>query len=334
MGATIAIVGRPNVGKSTLFNRLVGRRTALVHNQPGVTRDWREGEGQLADLVFRLLDTAGLEEADASSLAARSQQQTETALAQTDIVLLLIDARTGVTPVDTHFAGWLRRFDKAVLLVANKCEGNAGAVGLAEAHALGLGEPIPFSAEHGDGMGLLYDALAPLLEAMGVPAGEDEDADDPVLRLAIVGRPNVGKSTLVNALLGHERVLTGPEAGITRDAIAVAWRHDGRQIELIDTAGLRRRARVTEKLEKLAVADALRAIRFAHVVALVLDATELLERQDLGIASQVVDEGRALVIVMTKWDLVDQKTQAMSDIRDRLQRSLPQVRGLPVVTLS
>ena len=336
MGATIAIVGRPNVGKSTLFNRLVGRRSALVHNQPGVTRDWREGEGQLADLIFRLLDTAGLEETDGRSLAARSQQQTEMALAQADIVLLLIDARAGVTPVDAHFAGWLRRFDKAVLLVANKCEGNAGAVGLAEGHALGLGEPIPFSAEHGDGMGLLYDAIAPLLEALGVAAGEDGDADaaETTLRLAIVGRPNVGKSTLVNALLGHERVVTGPESGITRDAIAIAWRHDGRKIELIDTAGLRRRARVTEKLEKLAVDDTQRAIRFAHVVALVLDATELLERQDLGIASQVVDEGRALVIIMTKWDLVDQKTEAMKGIHDRLLRSLPQVRGLPVVTLS
>ncbi len=332
MDATVVIVGRPNVGKSTLFNRLVGRRSALVHDQPGVTRDWREGDGQLADLSFRLVDTAGLEEAGGESLAARSQEQTEKALSLADIVLLVIDARAGVTPVDSYFADRLRRFGKTVLLVANKCEGHGGAAGLAEAHALGLGEPIPVSAEHGEGMALLYDAVAPLLDAMA--ESEDGDADETTLRLAIVGRPNVGKSTLVNALLGHERVLTGPEAGITRDAIAVAWRYDGRKVELVDTAGLRRRARVTNKLEKLAVDDTQRAVRFAQVVALVLDATELMERQDLGIASQVVEEGRALVIVMTKWDLVDQKTQTMSDLHDRLQRSLPQVRGVPVVTLS
>ncbi len=336
MEATIAIVGRPNVGKSTLFNRLVGRRTALVHNEPGVTRDWREERAHLADLSFRLIDTAGLEDVASHSLAERVQRQTELALAQADIVLFLIDARAGATPLDSHFADWLRKCRATVVLVANKCEGDSSTAGLAEAHSLGFGDPVPVSAEHGEGMALLYDAVAPLLGS--VVAAKDSsaasEAADGSIRLAIVGRPNVGKSTLVNALLGHERVLTGPEPGITRDAIATSWRYRGRLIELVDTAGLRRRARVTEKLEKLAAGDTLRAIRFAQVVALVLDATALLERQDLGIASQVVEEGRALIIVVTKWDLIAEKTKAVSDLRDRLERSLPQVRGVPVVTLS
>ena len=334
MPATAVIVGRPNVGKSSLFNRLVGRRVALVHDEPGVTRDWREGDGQLADLRFRVIDTAGLEETGADGLAARAGRQTEDVLRRADVVLLLFDGRAGVTPVDRHFAAWLRHFDRPVLLVANKTEGRAGRAHVAEAYALGLGDPIPVSAEHGEGMGLLYEALAPIFDALlTAPATEGAPADGS-LRLAVVGRPNVGKSTLINALLGQARLLTGPEVGITRDAVSVAWRHDGRDIVLVDTAGLRRRARVTAKLEKLAVDDTLRAIRYAHVVALVLDATLMLERQDLGIASQVVEEGRALVIVATKWDLVRDKTAAIRSLRRRLARSLPQVKGLPVVALS
>ncbi len=335
MVATVVIVGRPNVGKSTLFNRLVGRRSALVHDEPGVTRDWREESVRLADLSFRLIDTAGLEDVADDSLGARGREQTKRAVEQADVVLLLIDVRAGVTPVDSYFADWLRRSGRTVILVGNKCEGqHGGAAGLAEAYALGFGDPVPVSAEHGEGMGLLYDALAPLLGAAAEVEHEDAGVGEESLRLAIVGRPNVGKSTLLNALLGQERVLTGPEAGITRDAIAVSWRYDGRQIELVDTAGMRRRARVTQKVEKMSVDDTLRAIRFAHVVALVLDATDPMERQDLGIASQVIEEGRALVIVMTKWDLVAKKSQVMSELHDRLQRSLSQVRGVSVVTVS
>ena len=335
MQQTIAIIGRPNVGKSTLFNRLVGRRTALVHDEPGVTRDWREGVGEIANLSFRVIDTAGLDDADDNSLGGRIRRQTEAALSQADLVLFMFDARAGVTPVDRYFADWLRRFEKAILVVANKCESDAGSAGLAEAYALGFGDPIPMSAEHGEGIPLLYDALAPLLDPTPTErsdAGEGTPAGP--IRLAVVGRPNVGKSTLVNALLGQERVLTGPEAGITRDSIAVAWECDGQAIELVDTAGLRRRARVTETLEKLAVEDSKRTVRFAQVVALVLDGPAMLEKQDLGIASQVVEEGRALVIVVTKWDLVDDKQAAMKLLQDRIERSLPQVRGIGVVSLS
>jgi GTPase len=341
MPRTVAILGRPNVGKSTLFNRLTGRRQAIVDDTPGVTRDRREGRGRLGDLDFTLFDTAGLEEAKAGSLSARMRAQTERAVADADLVLFLIDAREGLTPQDEHFARALRRGGKPVLLVANKSEGRAGLSGAAEAYRLGLGEPIQISAEHGEGLAELYDRMA---AAMPGPEAADADeaeeqADDSAeergpLQLAIVGRPNVGKSTLVNRLIGEERLLTGPEAGITRDSIAVDWEWQGRHLRLVDTAGLRRRAKVEAKLEKLSVADTLRAIRFAQVVVLVLDAEQGLEKQDLTIASLVAEEGRALVIAANKWDAVADKNAAKRQLRDRIETSLQQVKGLPVVTLS
>ena len=335
MALTVAIIGRPNVGKSTLFNRLVGQRLALVDDTPGVTRDRREGEAALGDLRFRVIDTAGLDEAAAGSLGARMQEQTARALADADVALFVVDARAGLTPLDRHFADWLRRGKTPVLLVANKAEGRAAGSGIFEAFALGLGEPIAISAEHGEGMAELYSALARFSEAE--PAHPEADAPavrERPLQLAVIGRPNVGKSTLVNRLLGEERLLTGPEAGITRDAIATLWHWRGRTVRLIDTAGLRRRARVEEKLEKLSVADTLRAIRFAEIVVLVVDATQGIEKQDLLIAEMVEEEGRALVIAVNKWDLVQDKSAAQRQLRDRLERSLPQLQGLRPVTLS
>jgi GTP-binding protein len=339
MIATVAIVGRPNVGKSTLFNRLAQRRLALIDDTPGVTRDWREGEAHLGDLRFRVLDTAGLEEAERESLPARMSEQTERAIGDAEVVLFLIDARTGVTPVDRHFADRLRRRGMPTLLVANKTEGRAGESGLLEGYALGLGEPIAISAEHGEGMAELYDALRPLIErSPGASADPEEDTAEvqglKPLQLAVVGRPNVGKSTLVNRLIGQERLLTGPEAGITRDAIAIEWIWRGKPVRLIDTAGLRRKAKVEGKLEKLSVADTLRAIRFAEVVVLVIDAETMLERQDLAIARLVEEEGRALVLAVNKWDLVADKPKALERLRDRLEASLPQLQGLSTVTLS
>jgi GTP-binding protein len=339
MTATVAIVGRPNVGKSTLFNRLTQRRLALVDDTPGVTRDWREGEAQLGDLRFRVLDTAGLEEAERESLAARMSGQTERALGRADAVLFLIDARAGVTSVDRHFAERLRRRGLQTLLIANKAESRAGEAGVLDAYALGLGEPIAISAEHGEGMAELYEALRPLIEGAPAerPAPHEEvaeaDAQKP-LQLAVVGRPNVGKSTLVNRLIGEERLLTGPEAGITRDAIAVEWSWRGKRVRLIDTAGLRRKAKVEAKLEKLSVADTLRAIRFAEVVVLVLDGEQMLERQDLAIARLVEEEGRALVLAVNKWDAVADKPKALERLRYRVEVSLPQLQGVATVTLS
>lgn len=354
MTFTLAIIGRPNVGKSTLFNRLVGKRLAIVDDTPGVTRDRREGEGSISDIHFHLFDTAGLEDATDDSMEGRMRIQTENAVADADVVLLLIDGRAGVTPTDSHFAQWLRTQKTPVLLGVNKCEGKQAESGLYEAYSLGLGEPIAISAEHGLGIDALYDALLPFHEhALAVIAEQEllddselapiadsgeEDDDEKILasplQLAIVGRPNAGKSTLVNRLLGEDRMLTGPEAGITRDAIATTWSYKGRDIKLIDTAGLRKQARVSEKLEYLAVNDTYRAIQYAQVVVLVLDADQPLERQDLNIARKVVDEGRALIIAVNKWDTVKDKSAAMTQINARLQTSLQQIRGVRVVTMS
>ncbi len=354
MTFTLAILGRPNVGKSTLFNRLVGKRLALVAPEPGVTRDRREGKARLYDLEFTAIDTAGLEDAAGDTLEARMRAQSERALAEADLALLLIDARAGLTPPDRHFANLMRRSKTPVILVANKCEGMAGEAGLAEAHALGLGDPVALSAEHGLGLADLYDEIKARLEAIDLrsdsapepdstapfdEAVEDLESDDQAepggpLQLAIVGRPNVGKSTLVNRLLGDERLLTGPEAGITRDAISVEWSYKDRPIRLIDTAGLRKRARIAAELEKLSSFDALRAVKYAHVVVLVVDAAMPMERQDLTIAAHVIEEGRALVIAVNKWDACADRPAALAAVRDRLERSLPRVRGIPVITIS
>ncbi len=402
---TIAIIGRPNVGKSTLFNRLAGRRLAIVDDTPGVTRDRREAQARLGDLRFRLIDTAGLEEGPPDSLPARMRAQTDAAVRDADIVLFLVDARAGVTPMDEAFADRLRSLDKPLLLLANKAEGRRGELGAYEAFALGLGEPIAVSAAHGDGLATLYEELRRLIEegplaqrlrtdtaegddttedgtgadagareagrAGGAPepadaepalaglvegdldfAFADERAEDVAatarsedgqdaperparpLQLAIVGRPNVGKSTLVNRLVGEERMLTGPEAGLTRDAIAVEWDWRGRPVRLFDTAGLRRRARIEDRLEKLSVAETLRAIRFAEVVVLMIDATQGLHRQDLKIAAHVAEEGRAAVIALNKWDLVEDRLKLAREIEERIDRQLPQLRGVEQVPVS
>jgi GTP-binding protein len=332
MSFTVAILGRPNVGKSTLFNRLVGRRLALVDDMPGLTRDRREGRARIADLEFRVFDTAGLEESAPASLAGRMQAQTGRALAESDVALLVIDAREGVTEADRHFALWLRKSGKPVVLVANKSEGRAGLAGVGEAWQLGLDEPVAISAEHGEGLAELYQRLLPFARTSAEEAREN--GGEKPLQLAIVGRPNVGKSTLANRLIGEERLLTGPEAGITRDAIAVGWNWQGRPIRLVDTAGLRRRPRVEEKPEQLSVADALRTIRFAEVVILVCDALQPLERQDLAIARLVADEGRAPVLAASKWDKVADRASALERLRERAELSLPQLQGLAIVPVS
>ncbi|KQO70299.1 ribosome-associated GTPase EngA [Methylobacterium sp. Leaf469] len=330
---TVAIVGRPNVGKSTLFNRLVGKKLALVDDRPGVTRDRREGDVNFGGLVFRIIDTAGLEQADADSLLGRMRAQTEAAILEADVVLFVIDARAGILPADQPFAELVRRAGCPVILIANKAESGAGLSGAYEAFSLGLGDPIPFSAEHGEGIGELHDALTEAL-----PAQDEEDADedpsDRSLKVAIVGRPNAGKSTLINRMLGEERLLVGPEAGITRDSISLDWVWRGRRIKLHDTAGMRRKARIDDKLEKLAVSDGLRAVRFAEVVVVLLDATIPFEKQDLTIVDLIESEGRALVIGLNKWDLVADQNGLLKKLREDCTRLLPQVRGVPVVPLS
>jgi GTP-binding protein len=334
MTPTVAIVGRPNVGKSTLFNRLVGKKLALVDDRPGVTRDRREGEARLGDLEFRIIDTAGLEEATEESLLGRMRAQTEAAIEDADVILFVIDARVGILPADRPFAEMVRRSGRPVILVANKAEGGAGMAGAYDAFSLGLGDPVPLSAEHGEGLADLFEALMPYFPDPGEEEeGEEEDPNKP-LQVAIVGRPNAGKSTLINRMVGEDRLLTGPEAGITRDSISIDWQWRGRPIKLFDTAGLRKRARVEDKLEKLSVADALRAVRFAEVVVILLDATIPFEKQDLSIVDLVEQEGRALVIGVNKWDLVADQPGLLKDLKEKATRLLPQVRGAPVVPLS
>lgn len=334
MPLSVAIVGRPNVGKSALFNRLAGRKTALVAGEAGLTRDRREATVDFAGLAVKLTDTAGMETVTRGDMAARLRIQTEKALAAADVALFVIDAREGVTALDRDVARWLRRQGKPVILVANKTEGRAPP-GLAESFELGLGTPVPVSAEHGEGVSALYDALLPFASAESGNAPAVETAKGiAALQLAVVGRPNVGKSTLVNRLLGEERVLTGPEPGVTRDAIAIEWQWRSQPIKLIDTAGLRRKAKVGKGAETLAVGDTLKALRFAEVVVLVIDATAGVQRQDLAIARLIADEGRAVVLAANKWDLVTAPKKALTDIAERISESLPQLAGLKPLMLS
>jgi GTP-binding protein len=352
MTFTLAIVGRPNVGKSTLFNRLVGKRLALVDDQPGVTRDLREGEARLGDLRFTVIDTAGLEDATDDSLQGRMRRLTERAVDMADICLFVIDARAGVTPTDQMFAEILRKRSAHVILAANKAEGSAADAGVIEAYGLGLGEPIRLSAEHGEGMNELYSVLMPQSDAFAERAAADTpetdvavDEGDPTdgvrvpstakpLQVAVVGRPNAGKSTLINKILGEDRLLTGPEAGITRDAISLQIDWDGLPVRIFDTAGMRKKAKVQDKVEKLSVGDGLRAVKFAEVVVVLLDAAIPFEQQDLRIADLAEREGRAVVVAVNKWDVEQEKQQKLRDLREAFERLLPQLRGAPLVTVS
>jgi GTP-binding protein len=329
---TVAIVGRPNVGKSTLFNRLVGKRLALVDDAPGVTRDRREGDASLVGLEFRVIDTAGFENEDPRTLPGRMRAQTEAAVREADAALFLIDAREGLTPLDEEIARWLRVESTPVIVVANKAESNAGEAGRLEAFKLGLGEPIAISAEHGEGVVDLFETLRPHVEHEHFEAEVDE-VHAP-LKLAVVGRPNAGKSTLVNRMIGEERMITGPEAGITRDSISIDWTWCDRAVRLVDTAGLRKRAKVDDKLERLSAADAMRAIDYAEVVVLLLDATRGLEAQDLKIAAQVIEEGRALILALNKWDVAENASSLFNGVKAALGEGLAQLRDVPLLTVS
>ncbi|MGX6647489.1 ribosome biogenesis GTPase Der [Maricaulaceae bacterium MS644] len=335
---SLAIVGRPNVGKSTLFNRIAGKPLAIVDDRPGVTRDRRQARGRIGDLELRLIDTAGYED-EKTGVEARMRAQTEAALAEADVCVFLIDGREGVTALDERFAEVLRKSDKPVILAVNKCEGARGDDGALEAWNLGLDEPVPVSAAHGEGMADLYARLVEVLEGqtsadLEYSDGLDEDAEDAPLRLAVVGRPNVGKSTLVNAMIGEERLITGPEAGLTRDAIAVEWEWNGERVRLHDTAGLRKRGKVDDRLERMSAADTLRAIKFAEIVLLLVDAERPFEKQDLTIADRIVEEGRGLVVLISKWDLVEDKQAKLAELREEFERLLPQVKGAPLIPVS
>lgn len=360
MSFTIAIIGRPNVGKSTLFNRLAGKKLAIIDDTPGVTRDWRESPAWLLDTPITILDTAGLEEAFDDSIEGRMRKQTEEALSRADAILFMVDGRQGLTPADEHFASWLRRQKKPVVLCVNKCEHeNAAISGMAEAYSLGFGEPIPISSAHGFGIEDLYNAFEPHFPKQQEQENDSEnivpefdideiegdanfdfaklelkdDSDKPI-KIAIVGRPNVGKSTLMNSLLDEHRVMTGPEAGITRDAIAVDWKYNERKIRLVDTAGMRKKSKVNEKIERMAVEDSMRAIRLAQVVIVVIDANMIMEKQDLQIADHVLEEGRAMIIAINKWDMIENKKEVLDELNYKLETSLAQVRRLPTVTIS
>ncbi|MFP4313033.1 MAG: ribosome biogenesis GTPase Der [Alphaproteobacteria bacterium] len=355
----IAIVGRPNVGKSTLFNRLAGKHLAIVDDTPGVTRDWRDSDGHLFDQSFRIIDTAGLEESFDDSIFGRMRKQTESGLKQADVVLFMVDGRSGITPLDEHFADWLRKQKQPVILVVNKAENDKAVMNaMAEAYSLGLGEPVSISSAHGTGMEDLYHALIPYfdeseedketedfervdLEALDELEGMEEfqfqqEEDDPEkpIKIAIVGRPNVGKSTLLNAIVQDERVMTGPEAGITRDAVAVDWEYEGRPFRLVDTAGMRRKSKVVDNIEKLSVEDAMRAVRLAQVAVLVIDANTPFDRQDLHIAGHILDEGRALVIAVNKWDTIKEKTELLDELKYKLETSLAQAKDIRFTTIS
>jgi GTP-binding protein len=330
----IAVVGRPNVGKSTLFNRLAGKPLAIVDDRPGVTRDRREARGRLGELELMLIDTAGYDDAEREGLEAEMRAQTEMAIDEADLCLFMIDARSGLTPLDQTFADEMRKSGKPVILLANKAEGKAGEGGLLEAYSLGLGEPIGLSAAHGDGMGDLYQAV---VEALGRPKRrrkKDEAEDEPPLRIAVIGRPNAGKSTLINTLIGEDRLITGPEAGITRDAISVDWIWDGRRVRLHDTAGLRKRGKVKDRLERMSAADTLRAIKFAEVVLLLVDAEHPLEKQDLHLADMAYKEGRAVALAISKFDLVKNRTAYLKEIQLEFERLLPQMTGAPLLPIS
>jgi len=336
---TVAIVGRPNVGKSTLFNRLVGKKLALVDDRPGVTRDRREGDANLLGIDFKIIDTAGFEDEDPNTLPGRMREQTQAAVSGADVALFMIDARSGLMPLDEEISRWLRSESTPVIVLANKAEGKAGEHGVMESYNLGFGDPVPFSAEHGEGLADLFDALLPFIDRPEGEEDEPEDEENGPLKLAIVGRPNAGKSTLVNKILGEQRMITGPEAGITRDSIAIDWMWEApdgvrRPVRLIDTAGMRKKARVQDKLEKLSVADALHAVDFAEVVVLLLDATLGLEAQDLKIADRVLQEGRALIIALNKWDVADNPPSLFQGIRTALDEGLEQHQGLPLITVS